>query len=124
MKVINSDAAPAAVGPYSQAIEQGGVVFCSGQLPLIPGTKEFAGQDVEAQADQVLKNMAAVLGAADLGLGNVVKCTVFLADMADFPVVNEVYARHFGSHKPARSTIQVAALPLGARVEIECIAMR
>ena len=123
MEFIHSDQAPPAVGPYSQAVAANGFVFCSGQLPLVPGTKDFAGTDIASQADQVLKNLSAVLEAAGSSLRHVVKCTVFMQDLADFAGMNEVYARHFGDHKPARSTFQVAALPLGARIEIECFAV-
>ncbi len=124
MEFIHSDQAPPAVGPYSQAVAANGFVFCSGQLPLVPGTKDFAGTDIASQADQVLKNLSAVLEAAGSSLRHVVKCTVFMQDLADFAGMNEVYARHFGDHKPARSTFQVAALPLGARIEIECFAVK
>lgn len=122
MEIIQSDAAPAAVGPYSQAVQVGHLLFCSGQIPVDPETKAIVEGDVHAQVEQVLKNITAVLAAANLTLSNVVKATVFLVDLKDFSVMNGLYAQAFGDHKPARSTIQVAALPLGARVEIEVIA--
>lgn len=121
---VHTDKAPAAVGPYSQAIDTGALVFVSGQIPLVPGTKDLAPGGIEGQAEQSLRNLTSVLLAAGLGLERVVKTTIFLTDMKNFPTVNEIYARHFGEHKPARSTIQVAGLPLGADIEIECIAAR
>ena len=114
--------APAAIGPYSQAVRSGDLVFCSGQIPLDPDSGQLVEGGIEAQAVRVLDNLAAVLAAADLKLGNVVKTTVFLVSMDDFPAMNEVYARYFDGDPPARSTIGVAALPKGARVEIEAIA--
>ncbi|MDY6831207.1 MAG: RidA family protein [Thermodesulfobacteriota bacterium] len=123
MDYISTDAAPAAVGPYSQAVKTGNLLFCSGQIGLVPGTKMLAGTDTASQARQALENMGAVLKAAGLGPDQVVKTTVFLVGMADFALVNDIYAGFFGRHKPARSTVQVAALPLGARVEIECMAV-
>jgi 2-iminobutanoate/2-iminopropanoate deaminase len=114
--------APSPVGPYSQAIRSGAYVFCSGQVGLDPATGKIVAGGVEAEARRVLDNLAAVLGAAGLGLAAVVKTTIFLADMGDFAAVNAVYAERMGTPPPARSTIAVAALPLGARVEIEAIA--
>ncbi|MCC5843653.1 MAG: RidA family protein [Verrucomicrobia bacterium] len=122
MEIIQSNAAPAAVGPYSQAVQVGHLLFCSGQIPVDPETKAIVEGDIHVQVEQVLKNISAVLSAANLTLNNVVKATVFMVDLKDFPVMNGLYAQAFGDHKPARSTIQVAALPLGARVEIEVIA--
>ncbi len=122
MTVIHTDAAPKAVGPYSQAIASGALVFCSGQLGMDPVAGKLVEGGVAAQAEQVLDNMEAVLAAAGLGLADVVKTTVVLKDMNDFGAMNEVYGRRFGDHKPARSTIQVARLPLDGLVEIECIA--
>jgi 2-iminobutanoate/2-iminopropanoate deaminase len=121
--VIATDRAPAAIGPYSQAVRSRDLVFCSGQIPLDPRTGQLVGGGIEAQTVRVLDNLAAVLAAADLKLGNVVKTTVFLVSMDDFPAMNEVYARYFDEAPPARSTIGVAALPKGARVEIEAIAV-
>lgn len=124
MNVINTDCAPAAIGPYSQAVDTGGVVFCSGQLPVDPATRALVAGDITVQTRQVLANLRAVLAAAGLALPDVAKTTVFLADLADFAAMNAVYADAFGPHKPARSTVQVARLPLDARIEIECMAVR
>jgi 2-iminobutanoate/2-iminopropanoate deaminase len=122
MQIITAPNAPAAVGPYSQAVRTGNLLFCSGQIPINPATGKIEATDVEGQAKQVLANINAVLSAAGLGVHNVVKATMFLQDMADFPKVNPIYEVGFDGHKPARSTIQVAKLPLGALVEIEVIA--
>lgn len=121
-EIISTDRAPGAIGPYSQAIKAGGMVYCSGQIPIDPVTGEFVSNDIAEQTEQVLKNLNAVLEAAGTGLGNVVKTTVFLADMSDFAAMNEVYSRFFSDNKPARATVQAARLPRDARVEIECIA--
>ncbi len=122
-EIISTDKAPGAIGPYSQAIKTGGMVYCSGQIPIDPVTGEFVSNDITEQTDQVLKNLSAVLEAAGTSLGNVVKTTVFLADMSDFAAMNEIYARYFGENKPARATVQAARLPREAKVEIECIAV-
>lgn len=114
--------APAAIGPYSQGVKAGGLVFVSGQMALDPATGEFVPGDIKAQTVQVLKNIQAILAAAGLDLANVTKTTIFLTDMQDFAQVNEAYANAFSGHAPARSTVQVAALPKGARIEIEAIA--
>ena len=119
---IHTSHAPAAIGPYSQAIATGSLVFTAGQIALDPESMQLTGGDVAAQTDRVLRNLAAVLQQAGSNLGQVVKTTVFLVDMADFPAMNAVYERHFGAHKPARSTVAVAQLPKDARVEIEAIA--
>jgi 2-iminobutanoate/2-iminopropanoate deaminase len=119
---IATPEAPAALGPYSQAITAGGFLFCSGQLGLDPATGDFAAGDVEAQAARALMNLGNVLEAAGCTFDDVVKTTVFLADMADFAAVNAVYSRFVTDPPPARSTVQVAALPKGGRVEIEAIA--
>jgi 2-iminobutanoate/2-iminopropanoate deaminase len=121
-EIISTENAPGAIGPYSQAIKTGGMIFCSGQIPIDPVTGEFVSSDVAEQTEQVLKNLEAVLKAAGSGLDKVVKTTVFLADMGDFAAMNEVYGRYFDENKPARATVQAAALPRDARVEIECIA--
>ena len=121
MDLITASEAPAAIGPYSHAVVRNGLAYCSGVLPLDPESMTLV-EGIEAQSEQVLKNMAAVLSASGSSLAQVVKTTIFLANMADFPVVNGIYAEAFGDHKPARSTVQVAALPLGASIEIECIA--
>ncbi len=122
MKIVATDKAPAAVGPYSQAIATGKLVFLAGQIPLVPGTSDFAGTDIATQTRQCLKNIEAVLAAEGLTLANVVKTTVLMQDLKDFAAMNAVYAECFGAHKPARSTFQVAALPRAALVEIEAIA--
>jgi 2-iminobutanoate/2-iminopropanoate deaminase len=121
-EIITTEKAPGAIGPYSQAIKTGGMVYCSGQIPIDPETGEFVSNDIAEQTEQVLKNLSAVLEAAGTGLGSVVKTTVFLADMSDFAAMNEIYGRFFGDNKPARATVQAARLPRDARVEIECIA--
>ena len=120
--VIATGRAPAAIGPYSQAVRSGPFLFCSGQIPLDPASGQLVEGGIEAQTVQVLDNLTALLAAAGLTLGDVVKTTVFLVTMDDFPAMNEVYARYFDEDPPARSTIGVAALPKGARVEIEAIA--
>lgn len=122
VKLIATTEAPAAIGPYSQATVAGGFLFTAGQIPLDPSSGDLAPGDVVAQATQVLANLAAVLKAAGCGWGDVVKTTVFLTDMADFPRVNEVYAATLGAARPARSTVQVSALPRGVNVEIELVA--
>lgn len=119
-----SEDAPRAVGPYSQAILAGELVFCSGQIPLDPATGQLVEGDIAAQTGRVLDNLAAVLAAAGSDLAHVANTTVFLADLGDFAAMNEAYATRFGEHRPARSTVQVAALPRGARIEIECVAVR
>ncbi len=123
MEAIQTDQAPLAIGPYSQAIKANGFVFLSGQIPLVPETMQVIEGDIKAQTDRVLANIAAVLAAAGTALDKVVKTTVFLADMNDFIAMNEVYARYFGAHRPARSTVQAARLPRDVRVEIEVIAL-
>ena len=122
-QVIQTDNAPAAVGTYSQAIIANGFVFTAGQVGLVPGTKDFAAGGVQAQARQALNNVQAILEAAGSNMENIVKATVFLADMDDFAAVNEVYAEFFPGAPPARSAVQVARLPLGALVEVEVIAL-
>jgi 2-iminobutanoate/2-iminopropanoate deaminase len=120
---VTAPGAPAAIGPYSQAIASEGFLFCSGQLGMDPAGGRLL-EGVEAQAERAMANLEAVLAAAGLTMGDVVKTTIFLADLGDFAAVNAVYARHVVAPAPARSTVQVAALPLGARVEIEAIARR
>lgn len=122
-KVISTAKAPAAIGPYSQALDLGGVVYCSGQIPIVPATGELA-EGLEAQAEQVFANIEAVLAEAGLTMSSVVKTTVFLTDLADFGAVNDIYARHFAQPFPARSCVQVAGLPKGARLECEVVAVR
>jgi len=122
LDVISTDKAPAAIGPYSQAVRVGELLFCSGQIPLDPATGEMVEGDVTLQAERVMANIAAVLAAAATGFDNVIKTTIFLVDMGDFSAVNEVYGRCFPGHKPARSTVAVKSLPRGALIEIEVIA--
>ncbi|MCL1990958.1 MAG: RidA family protein [Defluviitaleaceae bacterium] len=124
MKVINTEHAPAAIGPYSQAIEAGHTLYVSGQIPLDPVTMEFVSEDVKAQTDQCLKNLKAIIEEAGLTLENVVKCGIFLKDMNDFGSVNEVYGQYFSQHKPARFCVEVAKLPKDAKVEIDAIAVK
>jgi len=122
MRTIAVDGAPKAIGPYSQAVAAGGFLFTAGQIPLDPATMKLVEGDIAAATHRVIDNLVAVLAGAGCQLTDIVKTTVFLADLADFAGMNEVYARRFGDHRPARSTIQVAKLPAGARVEIEAVA--
>ena len=122
-ETISTENAPGAIGPYSQAVKAGNMVFCSGQIPIDPESGNFISENVVEQTRQVLKNLNAVLEAAGTDLSSVVKTTVFLADMNDFAAMNEVYAEFFSENKPARATVQAARLPKDARVEIECIAV-
>lgn len=121
--VVATQKAPAAIGPYSQGIVANGFVFTAGQIALIPGEGRLAEGDAAVQAEQVLANLGAVLEAAGSSLDRVVKTTIYLIDMADFAAVNDVYARHFGARPPARSTVAVKALPKGASVEIDAVAL-
>lgn len=121
-KIISTDKAPAAVGPYSQAVKVGNTLYCSGQIGLDPVTGQMKGSDVRTQAEQVMANIAAVLAAADASFEDVVKTTCFLADINDFATFNEIYAKYF-TGKPARSCVAAAALPKGALVEVEVIAV-
>ena len=122
MKFISTDTAPKAIGPYSQATVLNNTVYCSGCIPLVPTSMQVEATDIEGQTEQVLKNLSAVLKAAGSNMSKVLKTTVFLKDMNDFQKMNAVYERLFEGHKPARSTIQVAKLPLDVKVEIEAIA--
>lgn len=122
--IISTDQAPAAIGPYSQAVAHGDLLFCSGQISLLPTGEGPVGESAAEQTEQIMKNIAAVLAAGGSGFEKVIKTTIFLLDMADFAAVNEVYGRHFGQTPPARSTVAVSALPKGAKVEIEVIAAR
>jgi 2-iminobutanoate/2-iminopropanoate deaminase len=122
--VISTAAAPAAIGPYSQGIAVGSLVFCSGQIPLDPATGELINGDIGVRTERVLKNLAAVLEAHGIGLSHVVKTVVFLTDLTDFGAMNSVYAKFFPERPPARSTIQVAALPKGANIETEAVAVK
>ena len=122
-KRIQTDQAPAAIGPYSQAIKAGGFVFVSGQIPIDPNTGEFVAGGITEQTERVLTNLAAVLEAAGSSLNQVVKTTIFLADMAEYAAMNEVYGKFFGDLPPARATVAAAGLPRNARVEIEAVAL-
>ena len=122
MKLINDPNSPAAIGPYSHAVISGNMLFTSGQIPINPLTSSLVEDEIKTQTDQVFNNILSILESQGLSLENVVKTTVFLKDMNEFKDFNAVYEQRFGSHKPARSTIEVASLPLGSRVEIEAIA--
>lgn len=122
LKAIHTEHAPEAIGPYSQAISVGGFVFVSGQIPIDPATGKLIQGSIGQQADRVLSNLRAILEAAGSSMGKVIKTTIYLASMSDFTEVNDVYARAFGDHRPARATVAAAALPKGAAVEIEAVA--
>ncbi len=122
LKSVHTDQAPAAIGPYSQAMISDGWVFVSGQIPFDPATMTQVEGGIAEQTERSLKNVRAILEAAGAGMDTVVKTTVFLADMGDFAAMNEVYARHFGDHRPARAAVEAAGLPKGVDVEIECVA--
>ena len=124
IRAASSDDAPAAIGPYSQALVFGDLVFCSGQVALEPATGALVAGDAKAQTGRAIDNLAAVLRAAGSDLSRVLRTTVYLVDFGDFEAMNEVYGSRFGAHRPARATVGVASLPKGARVEIECIAAR
>ncbi|HET9294113.1 MAG TPA: RidA family protein [Gemmatimonadales bacterium] len=124
MRTIATPDAPRAIGPYSQAMLTGGQVFTAGQIALDPASMELVPGGVAEQTERVMQNLRAILEAAGSGMSSVIKTTVYLIDMGDFAAMNEVYARHFGDHRPARSTVAVAALPKGARVEIDAIGIR
>jgi 2-iminobutanoate/2-iminopropanoate deaminase len=124
MRTIATPDAPKAIGPYSQAMLTGGQVYTAGQIALDPVSMELVQGDVAEQTERVMQNLRAILEAAGSGMSSVIKTTVYLIDMGDFAAMNEVYARHFGDHRPARSTVAVAALPKGARVEIDAIGIR
>ena len=124
MIYIQTDKAPSAVGPYSQAVEMNGVIYCSGQIPIVPETGDLLIGDVADATRQGLLNLTAVLAEAGLTLDNIVKTTVFLADMNSFAIMNGIYEEFFGDHRPARAAVEVAKLPKGVDVEIDCIAVR
>ncbi|MEN3008944.1 RidA family protein [Pseudothermotoga sp.] len=124
MRIIQTDAAPKAIGPYSQAIEANGFVFVSGQIPLDPQTGQLVDGDIKKQTKRVFENIKAILAAAGCQLSNVVKVTVFTKDISNFSAINEVYSEYFQNHKPARSFVEVSALPRDAQVEIEVIAIK
>jgi 2-iminobutanoate/2-iminopropanoate deaminase len=124
-KIVSSDRAPKAIGPYSQAVDLGDLVFLSGQIPLDPASGQIVGAgDIQAQTERVLQNLQGVLQAAGLTMAHIVRTTVFMIDLAEFPRMNEVYSGYFPQDPPARSTVQVSALPRGARVEIDAVARR
>lgn len=123
MKSVATNNAPQAIGPYSQAIITGNLVFCSGQIPLDPATMEIVGESITEQTNRVFQNLSGLLEAAGSNLGQVVKTTVYLKDMSDFAAMNEEYARHFGDHRPARAAVEVARLPKDVLVEIDAIAV-
>ncbi len=123
MKSVATSNAPRAIGPYSQAVITGNLVFCSGQIPLDPETMEIVGNSITEQTDLVLANLAGLLEAAGSSLQQVVKTTVYLKDMSEFAAMNEEYARHFGDHRPARAAVEVARLPKDVRIEIDAIAL-
>jgi 2-iminobutanoate/2-iminopropanoate deaminase len=122
-EVISTDRAPAAIGPYSQAVKAAGLVFCSGQIPLDPATGQMVEGDIEAQTRRVMQNLEAVLAAAGSSFDKVVRATIYLTDLGDFTKVNAIYAERFPKDPPARATVQVSALPKGARVEIDLVAI-
>jgi len=122
--IVSTEKAPRAIGPYSQAVISGDLIFTSGQIALDPGTQQMVSGDIRAQTERVMDNLAAVLDAAGAAFENVVKANIFVVDLGDFAIVNEIYGKRFPRSPPARSTVQVAALPKGARVEIELIARR
>jgi 2-iminobutanoate/2-iminopropanoate deaminase len=123
MRFVETEGAPKAIGPYSQGVVANGFLYTAGQIALDPATMEVVAGDVRAQTERVMVNLAAIVAAAGTSLDRVVKTTVFLADMADFPAMNEVYARHFGHHRPARSTVAVRTLPKNVLVEIDVVAL-
>ncbi|AJC73982.1 dfrA [Pseudothermotoga hypogea DSM 11164 = NBRC 106472] len=124
MKIVQTDGAPKAIGPYSQAVEANGFVFVSGQIPLDPQTGQLVDGDIKKQTKRVFENIKAILAAAGCDLSNVVKVTVFTNDISNFTSINEVYSEYFNAHKPARSFVEVSALPRNAQVEIEVIAVK
>ena len=124
MDIVSTSNAPEAIGPYSQAVIVGDLVYTAGQIPLDPATMKLVDGDVAVQTERVFENLIAILDAAGASLDKVVKTTVYLTDMADFPEMNVVYAKFFGDHKPARATVQVAGLPMGVSVEIDAIATK
>ena len=123
-KIISTNKAPAAIGPYSQAVEAGGLIFISGQLPIDPATGVMAPAEIKAQTEAVIRNLECILGSEGLGLENILKTTVFMADLGQFAQMNEVYGKFFANNPPARATVEVKALPKAALVEIEAIASR
>ncbi len=123
-KIIRTDSAPAPIGPYNQAVENGNMLFVSGQIPLDPFSGALIKNGIEEETEQVMQNLKAILHASEMDFSNVVKCSIFLTDMHDFPKVNEVYGKYFKTNPPARETVEVSVLPKNANVEISCIAVR
>jgi 2-iminobutanoate/2-iminopropanoate deaminase len=123
LNIISTTEAPAAIGPYSQGVIVGNMLFTAGQIPLDPTTMDVAGDEIRVQSEQVMKNLDGVVRAAGSSLSHVIKTTCFLSDLNDFSAFNEIYGTWFGDHKPARSTVQVAKLPRGVLVEVECVAL-
>lgn len=121
--IVFSEKAPAPIGPYSQAVKAGNTLYVSGQIPIIAATGELITSDITKETDQVMRNMRAILNAADMDFSNVVKCSIFVTDMKDFSIVNAAYEKYFDNEPPARETVEVAALPKGVHVEISCIAV-
>ncbi len=122
-QTINTDKAPAAIGPYSQAVQVGNLLFTSGQIPLVPGTMELAGEDIQAQTKQCMENLKAILEQSGTSLDNCIKLTLFIKDMNQFGAINEIYGTYFGDKPPARSCVEVARLPKDVNIEIEAIAL-
>jgi 2-iminobutanoate/2-iminopropanoate deaminase len=122
-KIINTSKAPKPIGPYNQAVMSGNMLFVSGQVPVNPANGEIARGDVKEQTRQVMENLGAILTEAGLNYSHIVKCSIFISDMKDFPIINEVYGKYFDDQAPARETVQVAGLPLGVDVEISCVAI-
>jgi 2-iminobutanoate/2-iminopropanoate deaminase len=122
-KIINTPKAPKPIGPYNQAVMSGNMLFVSGQVPVNPANGEIARGDVKEQTRQVMENLGAILTEAGLNYSHIVKCSIFISDMKDFPIINEVYGKYFDDQAPARETVQVAGLPLGVDVEISCVAI-
>lgn len=124
MKIIETTNAPAAIGPYAQAVEVGNTLYISGQIPFEPTTMELISEDIKEQTDQCLKNIKAILAEAGYGIENIVKCMIFLADMDDFAAVNEIYSKHLNGHKAARACVEVARLPRDVKIEIDATAVK
>jgi len=124
MKIIETTNAPAAIGPYAQAVEVGNTLYISGQIPFEPTTMELISEDIKEQTDQCLKNIKAILAEAGYSIENIVKCMIFLADMDDFTAVNEIYSKHFNDHKAARACVEVARLPRDVKIEIDATAVK
>ena len=124
MKIISTENAPQAIGHYSQAVEMKGMLFISGQIPINPDTKELVESDIKVQANQVMKNLLAVINAADMDISNIAKVTIFIKNMDDFAIINEIYSEYLANHKPARAVVEVARLPKDVLIEIDAICVR